>query len=246
MPKTIEIRFYEELNDFLPQGKRKKTFPHTFSGNPTVKDIIEGLGVPHVEVDLILVNDVSVSFTHKPANADRLAVYPVFESLDISPVSRLRPEPLREPRFILDVHLGKLARLMRMTGFDCLYSNDAADDIIIRIAAEEKRIILTRDIGILKNGKVDRGYWIRNTNPGKQIREVIERFDLRRHIRSFSRCMHCSGILEKVEKAEIEHLLKYGTKKCYQDFYRCTSCGKLYWKGSHVERMQQEILNILK
>jgi len=131
MSKTINIRFYEELNDFLPKAKRKTSFSHTFSGNMSVKDVIESLGVPHTEIDLILVNGESVDFNAKPVNGDFVSVYPVFESLDISNITKLRPEPLRHPTCILDVHLGKLAKSHRMLGFDSRYQNKFEEDEII-------------------------------------------------------------------------------------------------------------------
>lgn len=139
MSKTIYIRFYEELNDFLPNRKRKVRFPYEYIGNHTIKDIIGSLGVPHVEVDLILANSKSIPFSYKPKNTDHISVYPEFELFDISPLNHLRSKPLRDPKFILDVHLGKLARMLRMTGFDTLYQNDYKDEEIIRIAEEGKR-----------------------------------------------------------------------------------------------------------
>ena len=178
MKNTINIRFYEELNLFLIPRKRKRPFDIEFTGRITIKDLIEAQQVPHTEVDLILANGISVSFNYIPSDGDRISVYPVFESLDISGITRLRPEPLREPKFILDVHLGKLAKKMRMLGFDSLYRNDFEDDQIIKIALKEQRIILTRDIGILKNRKVTHGFFVRPDQPDKQLGEVIRRFDL--------------------------------------------------------------------
>ena len=172
------FRFYEELNDFLPTDKRKIAFPYKFSGSPSVKDVIEAIGVPHTEVDLILVNGNSVKFCHKLSHGDHISVYPVFENLDISHVSRLRPKPLRKTRFIVDVHLGRLSRLLRMLGFDTLYKNNYKNEEIITEALTQKRIILTRDQGLLKNRSITHGYLIRGTDPHEQAREVICRFDL--------------------------------------------------------------------
>ena len=116
------FRFYEELNEFLPHHKRKTEFVYHFHGAPSVKDAVEAIGVPHVEVDIILVNGISVSFSRKLSDGDRISVYPVFESFDVSAVTHLRARPLREPRFILDVHLGRLAKYLRLCGFDTLFS----------------------------------------------------------------------------------------------------------------------------
>jgi len=235
--KTAYFRFYAELNDFLDKKLRAKTFPYAFWGSPAIKDAVEAIGVPHPEVDLILVNGQSVDFTYRLQAEDRVSVYPVFELLDITNLTRLRPKPLRQPCFIADVNLGKLARKLRLLGFDTLYRNDYPDAEIIRIAAEEQRIILTRDVELLKNHRVTRGYWLRSTKPYIQIREVVEKFDLYSLFKTFSRCMDCNGLLDHVTKEEIKHLLKPQTRKHFDHFYRCRECQKIYWQGSHYRRM---------
>ncbi len=243
--KTASFRFYEELNDFLPEQKRKKSFSYRFSGSPSVKDAIEAIGVPHSEVDLILVNGESVTFSHHLSEEDNVSVYPVFECLDISPVNRLRENPLRDTRFILDVHLGKLAKYLRMTGFDTLYERHYSDSEIVDISRNEKRIILTRDVGILKYKRVTHGYWIRSQDPVEQFREVIRHFDLSSQFQPFQRCMHCNGVIEKTSKSQIIQHLKPRTRQYYNDFYQCARCKKVYWKGSHVKRMQ-ELMNSIE
>ena len=241
MTNMADFRFYEELNDFLPEAKRKTAFSVIFKGNPAVKDTIESIGVPHTEIDLILVNSKSVDFSYQLKNGDRVSVYPVFESLDISNAAHLRAKPLRRIKFILDVHLGKLAGYLRMLGFDTLYRNDYPDSRIISISGAEKRIILTRDIGMLKIKEVTHGYWIRSQNPKTQLQEVIGRFDLKSSIKPFHRCMTCNGIIEKADKESIRDGLEKKTKKYYSEFYRCGSCGKIYWQGSHYEKMKRFI-----
>jgi hypothetical protein len=241
---TLTIRFYEELNDFLSRELRKRDISHKINATSTVKDVIESFGVPHTEVDLILINGVSVGFGHIPLDGDRISVYPVFESFDVSNVTRLRPEPLRFPRFILDVHLGKLARKLRMIGFDAIYRNDLNDPEIISIASAEKRIILTRDIGILKHGAVAHGYFIRSQNIDKQIREVIHRFDLAGSMKPWTRCIVCNGSIEPANKQKIEHLLKPKTRKFFNVFYKCSGCSKIYWEGSHFKRIKDQIARI--
>ena len=241
MTKKIHIRFYEELNDFLPVQKRKKSFELIFNGKTSVKDLIESQRVPHTEVDLILVNGESVTFDYLPADGDRISVYPVFETFDISKATRLRPEPLRETLFILDVHLGKLAKKLRMLGFDTLYRNDYEDDQIIAIAGKEKRIILTRDIGILKNKRVTHGYFLRSTQPDEQLREVIRHFDLSGSIKPLNRCINCNGTIIRVDKEEVSDRLKPKTRKYFDEIFRCTGCGKLYWEGSHYKNMMKKV-----
>jgi uncharacterized protein with PIN domain len=243
--KEATFRFYEELNDFLPQTRRKASFSYRFSGSPSIKDAIEAVGVPHTEVDLILVNGISVDFSHRIEHGDFISVYPVFERLDISVVTRLRPAPLRNPRFVLDVHLGTLAKKLRMLGFDTRYETGYTDGEIARIASDERRIVLTRDIGLLKRSEVERGYWLRSQTPAKQFLEVLEQFDLFSKSSPFSRCLNCNGIIRRVGKHEVEKLLQPKTRRYYDEFYRCDSCGKIFWKGSHYLRMMREIEAIL-
>lgn len=178
MTHAAEFRFYEELNEFLPMEWRKRTFSYSFQGTPSVKDTIQAIGVPHSAVDLILVDGEAVAFSHRLRGGERVAVYPVFERLDISPVSRLRPKPLRRTRFVLDAHLGKLARYLRMLGFDAAYARDWDHARIIDLAREQRRIILTRDRGVLKHSRVTHGYWVRSQRPTEQLREVLKAFDL--------------------------------------------------------------------
>jgi len=235
------IRFYEELNDFLPSERRKRSFSYSFFGKPTVKDVIESLGVPHTEVDLILLNGESVNFDAHLCDGDRLAVYPRFESLDIQPIQRLRPEPLRETRFITDVHLGKLARYLRMLGFDTLYDSFLEDEQIIEWSVEQKRIILTRDLGILKNHRVKHGYFVRSTDPKEQAHEIVRRFDLKDKIAPFSLCMECNVVLQPVEKEAIRVQLPPETERTFDIFFQCPSCQRIYWEGSHHEKMSDFI-----
>jgi uncharacterized protein len=241
---TVEIRFYEELNDFLPLSRKKVSFLHTFFGKPAVKELIEGLGVPHTEIDLILINGTSVSFDHPVKANDRIAVYPRFESLDITTVTHLRPSPLRHIRFMADVHLGKLSRYLRMVGFDTFYAKELSDEEMIERAIAEKRIILTRDLGILKNKRVTHGYFLRQIQPLEQLREVLNRFDLKKRMAPFSRCLVCNGELLPVEKKEIEALLLPETKSYFDLFFRCSLCRRIYWEGSHFTHMKR-IINAL-
>jgi len=244
MVNQATFRFYEELNDFLPSNKKKMAFERTFEGNPSVKDVIESMGVPHVEIDLILINGVSVDFKYILKDRDEVSVYPVFETLDLSQVTHLREKPLRETKFILDVHLGKLARYLRMLGFDTTYQNDNDDTEIIRISLAEHRIILTRDIGLLKMKSVTHGYFIRDQYPKGQLTEVLGHFDLYHAIDPFNRCIKCNGKLEPVEKEEIIQHLEPLTKKYFNRFFRCTSCLSVFWEGSHFDRMQHFISEI--
>jgi uncharacterized protein with PIN domain len=238
---TAEFRFYEELNDFLPREQRKRTNLYRFSGHPGIKDPIEVFGVPHTEVDLIVVNGQSVGFDYQLQAGDRVAVYPVFETLDITPLVKLREKPLRNPRFVLDVNLGKLAKRMRMLGFDCLYRNDYKDADIVKSAVNDRRIVLTRDRRLLYNKQIDHGYWVRAVDVDAQVDEVLRRFDLYGLIQPFSRCLICNGVLAPVAKADIWDRLEPKTRLYYNDFYQCADCQRIYWQGSHMQNMLKRL-----
>ncbi|NIM94911.1 MAG: twitching motility protein PilT [Anaerolineales bacterium] len=240
------FRFYAELNDFLPPSRRFVSFKHTFRGNPSVKDTIEALGVPHTEIDLILVNGESVDFTFKLHDGDRVSVYPIFESIDITPLVRVRPEPLREIRFVLDTHLGRLASYLRMLGFDTLYNNECDDESLARIASEEMRILLTKDRGLLKRNMVTHGYCVRGKHPREKLVEVIRRFDLGELAQPFHRCIRCNGLMEDATKDEVLDSLPPRVAEAHNEFRRCGSCYQVYWKGSHYDRMQQFLDHVLR
>ncbi len=243
--KTAVFRFYGELNDFLPlwQSGRERTY--RFGGKPSVKDAIEAQGIPHTEVDLILANGEAVGFDYHLGGGDRIAVYPVFESFDITPLVRLREAPLRETRFVLDVNLGKLARWLRLAGFDTIYRNDLEDAEIAALSATENRVVLTRDRLLLHRKEIDHGYWVRAEQPDAQIIEVLRRFQLEGSLRPFLRCLECNGRIQAVEKAAVWERLEPKTGLHYEDFYQCAGCGKVYWKGSHYDRMLAKLKSVL-
>lgn len=236
------FRFYASLNDFLPSQQKQKWFSHCFKGNPSIKDTIEALGVPHPEVELILQNGKVVDFSEQVKDKDYWSIYPHFFALEINH-GRLRP-PLVVPRFVLDVHLGKLATKMRLLGLDTLYQNDYCDAELATISAQEQRVLLTRDISLLKRAIVTYGYWIRHQNPYLQLQEVFNRFNLFSFISPFKRCLKCNGLIKVVNKAEIQEQLEPLTKKYFQKFYQCTSCHQIYWQGSHYHKLKQWIEQI--
>lgn len=244
-PFAAEFRFYEELNDFLKPEQRQQTVVYRFDGHPGIKDPIEALGVPHVEVELIVVNGESVGFDYRLKDGDRVAVYPVFESLDVSSAVKLREKPLRKIAFVVDVNLGRLARLLRLLGFDVLFSNAYADDEIVAISEAQGRIVLTRDRRLLHAKAVTHGYWVRSVWPRRQVDEVVRRFDLASRVRPFSRCADCNGRIEPVAKAAVADRLEPKTKKYYEKFYRCPDCGKIYWEGSHVDKLRERFKGVL-
>lgn len=234
---TISIRFYAELGDLLSPGGRGPEVEHPFSAGQTVKDLIEAMGVPHTEVDLVLVNGESVDFSRRMAPGDRVSVYPVFEAMDITTVSRVRPRPLRHIRFAADVHLGRLVRYLRLLGFDTAYARDWDDGGLVECALAERRIILTRDRGVLKRSAVDHGHLVRETRPRGQLVEVINRFDLRDSLQPLTRCAACNGEVAPVLKAEVYESLPRHTAERVDEFWRCLGCGRIYWKGAHYRSL---------
>jgi uncharacterized protein with PIN domain len=247
---TADFRFYGELNHFLPPRKRQVSFPHAFEAHPSIKDMIESLGVPHPEVCLILVNGKSVNFSYSVKDADQISVYPVVEAAEVThthdtPLVSLKPESLAIPRFVLDIHLGKLATSLRMLGFDTLYRNDYGDEELAEISSTQKRILLTRDRGLLMRSIVTYGYYVRETNPRRQIVEVLQHFDLFRSVNPFQRCLRCNGILEPISKESVLNQIPPNIQRDIEVFHRCIECSQVYWRGSHSEQMQQFIEQIL-
>lgn len=243
--RSAIFRFYAELNDFLPPPRRQRDIVYRFQNTPAIKDAIEALGVPHVEVDLIIVNGQSVDFSYRLQGGDRVAVYPVFESLDITPAVRLRPKPLRTIAFIADVHLAKLARLLRLLGFDTLYSKSYRDDELVALAVAQKRIVLTRDRGLLKHGALTHGYWLRSTQPIEQAREVVRRFDLVRLAAPFTRCLLCNGLLEILAPSAAHAAIPPQVAQRQREYFVCSECQKIYWRGTHYPKLEHAIARIL-
>jgi len=235
---AAELRFYEELNDFLPAERRKRAFAVEVDRARSVKDAIESVGVPHTEVDLVIVDGRSVDFTHLLRGGERVAVYPMFERLDITPLVRLRPRALRDPRFVADTHLGKLARHLRMAGFDTLYGNDWDDERIVALSLAQRRTILTRDKGMLRRREVERGYFVRAVDSEAQLAEVVRALQLEPLIAPFVRCRECNAALEEVGREAVLERLPEKVRAFYDRFKHCPGCGRVYWEGTHFARMK--------
>jgi uncharacterized protein with PIN domain len=236
---TAILRFYEELNDFLPPHRKKRQFTARFHPGDTVKALIESLGVPHTEVDLILINGRSEPFDRQVREGDRISVYPMFESLEIGSVTRVRPAALRRTRFVVDVHLGRLAGSLRMLGFDTLYSNGYDDADLARLSRDQRRIALTRDRELLKRSAITHGYCLRSDQPMEQLLEVLNRFDLRDKLQPFSRCLRCNSELEDLDRDQAGASVPEYVARTYDRFKSCPECGRIYWQGSHWEHMKK-------
>lgn len=240
-PVTASFRFYEELNDFIAPERRYRSFELDCPPAATVKHVVEALGVPHTEIELILRNGASVGFGEHLCHGDRVAIYPKFESLDISPLLRLRARPLRVTRFVADAHLGGLTRLLRMAGFDTLYDNHFADAEIVRLAGAEGRIVLTRDRELLKRRGVSHGCYVHALKPAEQLAEILARLDLAASLRPLSLCLDCNVPLQPVAKAAVADRLPAAVRERQQRFSTCSVCRRVFWEGSHWHRMQEKL-----
>ena len=239
MTRQASFRFYAELRDLLPDDAPSGEVVRVFDLPGSVKDMIEACGVPHTEVDLILANGNPVNFSYLVDDADRISVFPTFRSIDIATIVNVRPQPLPETRFVADNHLGRLARFLRLLGLDTDYHHDWSDPELVDIAISEQRILLTRDIQLLKHGALVHGYYVRATDPRQQLIEVVCRYRLSRRLLPFSRCMLCNGGLARVAKDDIAHRLPPETRTHVDEFVACTTCGQVYWEGAHHSELRR-------
>jgi uncharacterized protein len=229
--------FYGDLNDFLPAPQRHQVLDQALAEHAGVKHPIESLGVPHPEVEAILVNQQPVNLEYQLQDGDFVEVYSQAGPELPAAYLPLRP-PITPPvRFVADTHLGRLAAYLRMLGFDTLYRNDYDDPQLAAIAADEQRVLLTRDRGLLKHKSVVYGFCPREVDPHRQLISVLKRYRLRSQIEPWRRCIHCNGLLQDTEKSAILDRLEPKTKLYYDSFQQCDTCGRVYWQGSHFDRM---------
>ena len=241
----VLLRFYEELNDFLPKPRQKTDFTVDFRPKRSIKDLIEALGVPHTEIDLILINGKSLDFSYQVQDGDRVSVYPVFESLNIKDVTRLRKIPLRQTTFIADVNLGDLVKCLRIIGYDVSFSPKFTPREIIAISKNEKRIILTKSRKLLKFKDVTHGIFIRPGTTREKIKRLIEFLDIKEMVKPFSRCLRCNTLLKPIAKEKILERIPPKTRDFCQDYSVCETCDKIYWKGTHYIKMKKVVEKIL-
>lgn len=247
----VTISFDEELNFFLQGDLRKRVIQLSFSGKRSIKDLIECLGIPHVEVDLIYVNGLSVDFSYIVNDCDIIKVYSDFDSMGETDSIRLKLPHLTDTGFVLDVHLGKLARDMRLLGFDVDYAGDRDDTVLADISHRENRILLTCDRQLLMRKIISRGIIIRSRDPEVQIIEVIERLHLQNLINPFTRCIECNGMIESIDMQNADIIketgkIPAGVLSWCKDYFVCTTCRKIYWKGSHYDKLFLKLEKILK
>jgi len=239
---TATFRFYQELSEFLPRDRRGRTFAAECARHASAKHMIEALGVPHTEVEMVLVNGEESGFERQLEDGDHIAVYARYELLELGPhdgVARdlLRERPRDRMRFVADSHLGGLARLLRMAGYDTLYDNHYHDDDVEDLAGNDDRIVLTRDRELLKRRAIVHGCYIHALDPPEQLRELFERLDLADGVQPFSLCLHCNVPLRAVDKASVLDRVPDSVRTLHDSFTTCDNCLRVYWKGSHYKRM---------
>ena len=246
MRQIAYFTFHGNLNDFLSKRNKNNRITYSFNGTPAVKDAIEAIGVPHVEVEWVLINGQPAQFSSSLQPEDIVDVF----SLDTPPPLPDPPPVIdREARphaFALDMHLGALARLLRLLGLDTFYQTDITDQELAQRSGKEHRIALTRDIPLLKQKIIVWGYWLRSQDPYEQLLEVVRRFPLVSYFRPFTRCLVCNAFIQPVEKSTVLSELPPGTKEYFDEFYQCAGCGKVYWKGSHYERMKELVDQVMR
>ncbi len=243
--KRATFTFHGALNFFLPRHLKHQTITQEFTWRASIKDMIESIAPPHPEVELILVNGEAVAWGYIVQDGDTVAVYPDYAAVAMADKVRLVPVYPHRPRFILDTHLGRLASYLRMMGFDTLYRNDYEDDVLAEVSAEQERILLTRDVGVLKRGIVTYGYFVRNTQPRQRLIEISRRYNLADQIEPFKRCMTCNGLLQAVAKRAIVDAIPADTAASFDEFHQCQACRQIYWKGSHYEKMEALIADVI-
>jgi uncharacterized protein with PIN domain len=222
---TARFRFFDELNDFLPRERRDREFAAPCARAATTKHMIEALGVPHTEAGRLLVNGEAADFDRLLAEGDAVLVYPQSSGAQAG------------IRFVADAHLGGLARLLRMAGFDTLYENNYQDEEIVTIAAREARTVLTRDRELLKRREVEHGCYLHTIRPEAQLRELFARLHLAPLARPFTLCLHCNLPLRPVARSDVFERLPESVRVSHDEFTTCDACGRVFWKGSHHRRM---------
>ncbi len=241
-PFTVRLHVYGDLDFFLPSRTRRERVERHLSEKTSVKDVIESCGIPHPEVDLILVNGKAVDFGYAVTGDAEIELYPPGIQSSNFREKRLQVHTIRE--FVADGHLGKLVRDLRLLGIDVAYDPAAEDRQLVEIASRNNRALLTRDRRLLMHAAVQHGYYLRSQNPLEQTIEVLRRFDLGSILSPFSRCLRCNALLEPAEKEKVIGQLEPLTKIYYDEFRRCTGCAQVYWSGSHFTKLQKRLEQI--
>lgn len=235
MPR-LKINFPDEFNIFRRKKNKWPEIIYPLEQKTSIKHIIESLGVPHTEIGKIIAEDNEVNFNYIPVNSQKVTLLPIIPPFDVTKPSLLRPEPLQQISFVVDVNVGKLALLLRMLGLDAEYSPKFLDKDILSFC--EKRIVLSKDIGLLECKQIIFGRHVRSVYPDDQLVEIIKFFGINGPFKFFTRCLRCNKKLVPVNKKDILHRLEPKTKKYFDRFKICPQCRRIYWQGSHHEKMK--------
>ncbi|MEN8199960.1 MAG: Mut7-C RNAse domain-containing protein [Thermodesulfobacteriota bacterium] len=239
---SLTLTFDETLRLLLPRAKRDlRRVDYPLTRRASIKDIVESVNIPHTEVGTISSNNREITFDQIPRPGERYRINSVPPGTDVTRPTLLRPLPLSEVSFLVDINVGRLAHLLRMAGFDTLYSPELVEAELAELALTEKRIVLSRNRDLLQRRYIHWGRLIRSQQPEEQLREVITLYGIAKSIVPFSRCMQCNTVLVPVEKSAVLHLLEPLTRKYYRKFTRCSGCGRIYWPGSHHRKMEESI-----
>ncbi len=234
------FRFYDVLNDFVDRERKNLNFFYQFVNSPSVKDCIEAIGVPHTEIEAIKINSEFTDFTHRVNQDDKIEVFSIKSDIDLTQSIELRPE-IKDYKFIVDANVAKMTKNLRMMGFDTYYDFDLSDKEIVALAEREKRIILSRDIGLLKRKNAIYGYFLRKTNIEEQVTEVFTRYRLYDKVKPFTLCLKCNQLIRKVSNKEAKQFIEENILNEYEDFFKCDKCNKFFWKGSHYDKMMVNV-----
>jgi uncharacterized protein with PIN domain len=236
LPVTVIL--HDDLAGLTASHRRRPNpLSRELSRRASVKDFLEALGIPHTEIYRLTINGSEADFSAIVGPADRIEVYGPIAPVDPTIPTRLRPEPLAELRFAVDANVGRLAGLLRMGGFDTFYDRRLPDRELAALAARERRVLLSRDLALLKRSAVVFGHLVRAALPYEQLAEIVALYGLADRLRPLSRCLRCNTPLQPVDKAEILDRLEPLTRQYFDDFKSCPDCRRLYWPGSHQEKM---------
>jgi uncharacterized protein with PIN domain len=241
-PFSVRLHVYGDLDFFLGSRAGRGRVERHLSEKTSVKDVIESCGIPHPEVDLILVKGKAVNFAYVVTGDAEIELYP--PNIQSSHFRQKRLQSTAVAEFVADGHLGKLVRDLRLLGIDVVYDPAAEDRQLVEIASRDNRALLTRDRRLLMYAAVQHGYYLRSQNPLEQTVEVVRRFDLGSIFSPFSRCLRCNALLEPIEKERVIGQLEPLTKIYYNEFRRCTGCRQVYWSGSHFMKLQKRLEQI--
>ena len=242
--KGVRFIIHGKLKTFLSKRFRKKPIDLAWEEHRTLKDWIESLRIPHIEVGRITVNSKKSALNNRLQDKDIVEVFEIDGPYDPRKVSQQHEILLPHIKFIADVHLGKLVRYLRILGLDCHYQEPWDDNKLAEKADKENRIMLSRDVGLLQRKCISHGKFLYSDDPIEQAKEILNRYEIYDLCKPMSRCVSCNSLMKTVAKQNIEHLIEPGTKQSYEQFFQCQSCSKVYWHGAHVKNILKTLKEI--